>query len=112
MTSQRPAVVCHALLAALDASEGRRRRRKRDSTPDAVGMTIKRQLLSQAVMDDPDPEMFEAWPVRQCLAEADSASMGAMRAMASEILAEWGLARTLADFWVWLGRDAPSEDRI
>jgi len=75
-------------------------------------MTIKRQLLSQAVMDDPDPEMFEAWPVRQCLAEADSASMGAMRAMASEILAEWGLARTLADFWVWLGRDPPSEDRI
>src|SRR5262249_12949174 len=44
------------------------------------------------------------------LVGADSAPMGAMRAMASEILAEWGLARTLADFWVWLGRDAPSED--
>ena len=80
MTSQRPAVVCHALLAALDASEGRRRRRKRDTTPDAVGMTIERQLLSQAVMDVPDPEMFEAWLARRCLAGADSASMGAMRA--------------------------------
>jgi len=39
-------------------------------------------------------------------------SWAACRAMASEIQAEWGLARTLADFWVWLGRDAPSEDRV
>jgi hypothetical protein len=40
--------VCRALLAALDASEGRRRRRKRDATPDAVGMSLKRWLLSEA----------------------------------------------------------------
>jgi len=34
----RPAVVCGQLLAALAASDGRRRRRKRDTTPDAIGL--------------------------------------------------------------------------
>src|SRR5438132_12968000 len=47
--NERPAVVCRELLAALDASEGRRRRRKRDTTPDAIGLTIKRDLLERAV---------------------------------------------------------------
>jgi hypothetical protein len=51
----RPAEVCRALLAALDASEGRRRRRKRDTTPDAIGLAIKRCLLEQAVREDPAP---------------------------------------------------------
>src|SRR5690606_22702639 len=41
----RPADFCRGLLAALDASEGRRRRRKRDTTPDAIGLAIKRELL-------------------------------------------------------------------
>ena len=38
----RPAEVCAALLAALEAAEGRRRSRKRDQTPDAIGLAIKR----------------------------------------------------------------------
>jgi hypothetical protein len=111
MTPTRPAVVCGALLAALEASEGRRRRRKRDTTPDAIGMTLKRDLLSQAVAEDPDPERFEAWLLQSCLAGAESASMGAMRAMAKEVLVEWRLAASLADFRAWLERGAPSEDR-
>ena len=44
MTCVRPADACRALLGALDASEGRRRRRKRDTTPDTLGMVIKRHL--------------------------------------------------------------------
>ena len=57
----RPAQVCQALLAALAASEGQRKRRKRDQTPDAIGLAVKRQLLERAVEDDPEPEVFEAW---------------------------------------------------
>ena len=43
----RPADVCRALLAALEASEGRRRKRKRDQTPDAFGLAVKRDLLQR-----------------------------------------------------------------
>src|SRR5437016_12597710 len=76
----RPAVVCAELLAALDASEGRRRRRKRDTTPDAIGLTIKRDLLERAVAADPEPDAFEAWLHEQCLAAGGSE--GGVRAMA------------------------------
>ena len=34
----RPAQLCAELINALEASEGRRRRRARDTTPDAIGM--------------------------------------------------------------------------
>jgi hypothetical protein len=57
----RPADVCRALLAALEASEGRRRKRKRDQTPDAFGLAIKRDLLLRAVDDDPLPDAFVEW---------------------------------------------------
>ena len=57
----RPADVCRALLAALEAAEGRRRKRKRDQTPDAFGLAVKRALLQRAVEDDPQPEAFEEW---------------------------------------------------
>src|SRR5205807_2199479 len=68
----RPSQICGELLAALDASEGRRRRRKRDTTPDAIGMTMKRELLERAVAADPDPDRFEQWLYEQCLAAAPS----------------------------------------
>jgi hypothetical protein len=108
----RPALVCSALLAALDASEGRRRRRKRDTTPDAIGMALKREVLSQAIKDDPDPETFEAWLLERCLTGAAVASMGAMRAIARDVIAEWRFATACADFRDWLARGAPSEDRL
>jgi hypothetical protein len=107
----RPADVCHGLLAALDAADGRRRRRKRDTRPDAIGLGIKRDLLEQAVHDDPDPEAFEGWLLEQCLAAAGTHSVGAVRAMASDILAEWQLASASPDFSAWLAAGAPSEDR-
>src|SRR5438105_11617349 len=65
----RPSQICGELLAALDASEGRRRRRKRDTTPDAIGLTMKRELLERAVAADPDPDRFE-----QCLVAGASHS--------------------------------------
>ena len=111
MTPPRPAVICRALLAALDASEGRRRRRKRDTTPDAIGMSLKRQLLAEAAENDPDPEAFDTWLLGRCLTRAEAVSMGAMRAMARDVLEEWRFAAASADFQRWLEAGAPSEDR-
>ena len=106
--SARPAAICRELLAALEASEGRRRRRKRDTTPDAIGLGIKRALLEAAVDDDPEPDSFEGWLLGRCLAAGGDG--GAIRAMALEVLAEWRLAASLPAFGAWLDRGAPSED--
>ena len=110
MSTPRPAVVCRELVAALEASEGRRRRRKRDTTPDAIGLGIKRALLEQVVAADPEPAAFEAWLLERCLAPYDGASVGAMRAMALDVLTEWRLACVAEDFAGWLDRGAPSDD--
>jgi hypothetical protein len=108
---QRPAQLCHELLAALAASDGRRRRRKRDTTPDAIGIAIKRELLERAVAEDPAPEAFEAWLVEQCWRAGGAAhSAGAVRAMALEVLGEWRLAAASPAFTAWLDRGAPSDD--
>jgi hypothetical protein len=106
----RPGEFCHGLLQALEAAEGRRRRRQRDTTPDALGLAIKRDLLERAVADDPEPEAFEAWLLEQCLAAADSVSTGATRAMALDVFAEWRLVAVAPEFGAWLARGAPSAD--
>src|SRR5437762_11706383 len=102
----RPAVVCAELLAALDASEGRRRRRKRDTTPDAIGLTIKRDLLERAVAADAEPDAFEAWLGEQCLAAGGSE--GGVRGMALSIFEEWRLAHDADVLRDWLARGAAS----
>lgn len=107
MTALRPAQVCGQLLATLDASEGRRRKRKRDTTPDAIGMAIKRRLLEDVVRDDPDPEALEGWLFERCTAAAAS---GPLRAMAQSVLAEWRLAQASGAFRSWLAEGAPSDD--
>jgi hypothetical protein len=116
----RPAAVCRRLLAALDASEGRRRRRKRDTTPDSIGMAIKRRLLEETVRDDPDPDGFEGWLLERCLSAGEpghgyrtsgvTAPSGSVRAMALDVLAEWRLAQTSGVFRWWLEQGAPSDD--
>ena len=110
-TERRPRILCQGLLAALDASEGRRRRRKRDTTPDAVGLAIKRDLLERAFREDPEPEEFEAWLLTRSLDADGTASVGATRMMALEILTDWRLAQAAPDFLAWLAQGAPSEDR-
>ena len=109
MNPPRPAEVCHRLLAALQASEGRRRRRKRDTTPDAIGLAIKRRLLEGTVRDDPEPEDFEGWLLHQTETAYAKAS-GPARAMALDVLADWRLATTSDAFRAWLERGAPSAD--
>jgi len=104
----RPSQICGELLAALDASEGRRRRRKRDTTPDAIGLTIKRELLERAVAADPEPDAFEAWLHEQCLGAGGSE--GGVRAMALSIFEEWRLSQQADSFRDWLAQGAPSDD--
>jgi hypothetical protein len=105
----RPARLCGDLLNALEASEGRRRRRVRDTTPDAIGLQIKRDLLEEVVRDDPDPEAFEGWLMERCYAAG--LADGPVRAMALSIWDEWRLASTTAEFRRWLEQGAPSDDR-
>jgi hypothetical protein len=107
----RPAEFARGLLAALEASEGRRRRRQRDTTPDVIGLGIKRALLERAAADDPEPDDFEAWLTEHCLMAADTVSVGGARAMALEIFREWQLAAASPEFSAWLARGAVSDDR-
>ncbi|MBA2278742.1 MAG: hypothetical protein H0W06_13375 [Chloroflexia bacterium] len=105
----RPAHVCTGLLGAMEGSEGRRKKRKRNTTPDAIGLTIKRDLLERAARDDPDPEAFEDWLMEQCLAAG--AASGPTRAMALDVLDEWRVAVASGAFRHWLDEGAPSDDR-
>jgi len=107
-TALRPGAICRHLLAAMDASEGRRKRRKRDTRPDAIGLGIKRDLLERATRDDPAPDDFEGWLLEQCLAAGPLA--GATRAMALDVLDEWRLAAAAGSFRAWLEAGAPSDD--
>jgi hypothetical protein len=106
----RPADVCRELLQALGASDGRRQRRHRDTTPDALGMALKRELLQAAVEADPDAAAFESWLLERCWQMAGTVSVGAARAMALEIMSEWRLAASSPAFRDWLARGAPSDD--
>jgi len=108
--SLRPADVCRALLGALEAAEGRRRRRKRDQTPDAIGLAIKRSLLMRAVQDDPGAEAFEEWLLNYPAKCGGPELSGAVSAMARNVLEEWRLAHSMGAFRLWLEQGAPSDD--
>ena len=104
----RPGAVCGQLVAAIEAADGRRKRRKRNTTPDTIGLSIKRDLLERAAEVDPEPEEFEGWLLEQCLAAGPLA--GATRAMAIDILDEWRTAQAFGTFRAWLDAGAPSDD--
>jgi hypothetical protein len=106
----RPAEVCRALLAALESSEGRRRNRKRDQTPDAFGLSVKRELLQRVVADDPRPEAFEAWLLNYPSTCTARGLAGPAAAMARAVFEEWTLAHSLGEFRSWLEHGAPSDD--
>lgn len=104
-----PVELCRGLLSALDASEGRRRRRSRNTTADAIGLAIQRTLLEDAVRDEPAADDFERWLLERCVAEGESD--GALRAMALMIWHEWQLASHAEDLSAWLTAGARSDDR-
>jgi hypothetical protein len=106
----RPSEVCRALLAALEASDGRRRKRKRDQTADAFGLAVKRDLLQRVVDEDPPPHAFEEWLFNYPTTCERPELAGPALAMARAVFEEWRLTYTLRDFKLWLERGAPSDD--
>lgn len=103
----RPSDFARGQLQALEASEGRSKRRKRDQTPDRIGMDLKRDLLRRAVEEDPAPEELDGWLLRQALAAPVS---GPVRAMSMEILTEYRMAQLDPAYGAWLRSGAPSAD--
>jgi hypothetical protein len=103
----RPGAFSRQLLRALDASEGRRRRRKRDQTPDGIGLAIKRDLLEAAILEDPEPADFEAWLLMKVLGAPAS---GPVLALCSLIMDEYRVAQGETRFGRWLADGAPSAD--
>lgn len=103
----RPAGFCRGLLAALDAADNRSRSRKRNQTPDGIGLALRRELLERAVRDEPEPHAFDQWLLEHVEA---SAAPGAVRAIALAVLDEWRLAQSMPSFAAWLRHGAPSDD--
>lgn len=103
----RPSEFSRLLLGALDASEGRRRRRKRNTTPDAIGLGIKRDLLDAAVAEDPEPDDFEGWLLMKALSAPAS---GPVLALCGQIMEEYRAAALDPSFNRWLVDGAPSAD--
>lgn len=104
-----PAELCRGLLGALEASEGRRKRRARDTTADSIGLAIQRELLEQIVREAPAPDEFEAWLLNRC--EAEGVGDGAVRSMALSIWDQWQLAQRAPDVRAWILAGAQSDDR-
>ena len=103
----RPGAFCRFLLKALEAAESQTRRRKRDQSPDRVGLGIKRELLEQAVGADPEPEAFEDWLMEQIVLAPHA---GSVRAMCEQIFLEYRMAARQPDLAAWLASGAPSDD--
>jgi len=103
----RPGEFSRLLLGALDAAEGRRRRRKRDTTPDAIGLGIKRDLLEAAATEDPEPDDFEGWLLTKALTAPAS---GPVLALCIQIMDEYRAAALDPNFSRWLVDGAPSAD--
>ena len=104
-----PAELCRGLLGALDASEGRRKRRMRNTSADSIGLAIQRDVLEAVVRDEPAPDEFEAWLMDRC--EAEGVADGAQRAMALIIWDQWQLALRAPDIQAWILGGGQSDDR-
>ncbi len=104
-----PAELCRGLLGALDASEGRRKRRARNTNADSIGLAIQRDIPEAVVRDKPAPDAFEGWLLQRC--EAQGTGDGATRAMALAIWEQWQLTLRAPDVQAWILAGAPSDDR-
>ena len=104
-TDLAPAAYAEQALNAIDVSEARRKKRKRDTRSDLTGMNIKRGLLEGAIHDQPAPDEFEGWLMEQVF---QAPAGGPIRAMAMEVLADYENARLFHSFNNWLADGAPT----
>ena len=87
--------------------EAKPRRRKRDQTPDHIGLALRRVLLEHVVAIDPDGDQFEQTLLERVLA---SESPGPLRATAILIMNEYRFAATQPRLVEWLPAGAPNAD--
>lgn len=104
-----PADLCRGLLGALEASEGRRKRRARNTSADSIGLAIQQRLLEAAVRENPSPDEFEGWLMERCT--TDGPADGPRRAMALMIWDQWQLAQRAPDVEAWIAAGSRSDDR-
>lgn len=104
----RPLDFARHAVATIEASEGRRKRRKRNTTPDAVGLEMKREILEGIAAADPAPEDLEGHLLSLIL---HSEFPGPLRALCGEVLDEYRLALISGQFRDWLMSGARSDDR-
>lgn len=109
-TGLRPGEFARHLLQALSSTEGRRRKRKRNTTPDLIGLEIKTDILRAMAETDPAPTQIEEWLLSYCLSVGKGD--GGVRAMALSVLDEWQVAQYSPGFLEWLHEGAPSEDAV
>jgi len=102
-----PGEFARQALKAIEASEGRTMRRKRDQLADVIGLGIKRGLLARAAEAEPSADAFEGWLMEQAFSASAS---GGILAMCIEILDEYRLAAMDRTFQEWLAAGAPSAD--
>ena len=106
-TEVRPGQFCQFLLRTLEASEAQTRRRKRDQTPDHIGLAMRRVLLEHVVAIDPDEDQFEQALLERVLA---SETPGPLRAMAILIMNEYRFTASQPGLVAWLQAGAPNAD--
>lgn len=103
-----PAEFARQALEAIESSEGRRKRRHRNTTPDRIGLDLKRKILEDVITHAPPPAELEDHLFALVNASDDP---GATRAMCSDVLDEYRAAATSPGFRGWLEQGAPSDDR-
>jgi hypothetical protein len=85
----RPRDFALLLLASGDALP---RQRARDQQADRAGLALKRRVLNELVLRDPEPDDTEA--VLLAIVEEIGPPTGPTRSVAAQVLEEWRLAAT------------------
>jgi hypothetical protein len=100
----RPADLAVLILASGDLSP---RQRARDQQADLGGNELKRRMLNELVLADPEPEALEV--MLEAIVQALGEPTGPTRAIALSILDDWQAARESPAFVEWLLAQAVEE---
>lgn len=101
----RPAEFARLARASIEVSEGRRRRRQRDTLADELGLELKLALLEAIEAADPEPEELEAFLLEYAL--RPERPSGPIRGVCTDLRAEWEIAQIAPAFAAWLREGAP-----